>query len=172
MFPTNEKIKQASLMKIKIDYDLFRMAFKRDINFHDTSEQSTYLDLSDGHILWVYGNDRDAESDGMPPEENQVIRNQVQSSPDKFLLIPGLTHGQHHDILKAFLASSWTGNKGYRSGVESEYFGSIGGWMKAIEKDYDNHTEILESWFRFKEERIEEMMDEFLRNNGIINDSP
>ena len=42
------------------------------------------------------------------------------------------------------------------------YFGSIGGWKKQIANE-----QIVEKYFRFKEKRISELANDFLRKNEI-----
>jgi len=158
-------------MKLKIDSTLFRMAFERDVDYHDTTPQSPTLDLSSGDILWVYENDEDAESDGgRPAEENSELQNRIKSNPENYLLIPGLSHGQHHDLLKEFLESHWAEHEGHRLSVKDEYFGSIGGWKESIIEHYDNADEILNTWLRIKEQRIDDMMNEFLSDHGVESD--
>jgi len=44
---------------------------------------------------------------GLDPDENGEMRERIEAEPKRFLLIPGLDHGEHHDILKAFLRSDW-----------------------------------------------------------------
>ena len=96
------------MRKLKIDHGarfLLRQAFKQDVNY-ELHPQSFYLDLSTGRATFVYESDEDAGYDmGIAPEKNQEERLLVESDPDRFLLIPGLSHADHHVILLDFLSS-------------------------------------------------------------------
>jgi len=144
---------------------LIRMAFERDVGY-ESYPQSYYLDLSTGGVTFVYERDEDARYEmGISPEENQKERLLVESDPDRFLLIPGLSHGVHHDILWGFLCSDWTDGEELATAVRDAYSGSIGRRKRIIEEHYG--YEVLEAWYRYKDDRIDEMMDEFLRKHGI-----
>lgn len=144
---------------------LLREAFKRDVNY-EVHPQSFYLDLSTGRVTFVYESDEDAGYDlGLPPEENREERLLVESDPDRFLLIPGLSHGDHHDILREFLCSDWTDDEELRTAVGDAYTGSIGRWKKSMWEE--NGSAVVYLWDGYRDERIDEMIDEFLRKNGI-----
>ena len=88
---------------------LFLMAFERDIDFHEPYPLSVYLDLDSGLVIWVYDCDNDAYSEvGISEEENKSNRKLVNDNPERYLEIPGLSHGDHHQILQDFLDSQWT----------------------------------------------------------------
>ena len=148
--------------KLKIGYG-FIYAFGRDIDFHDTYEESTYLDTETGEMIWVYEDDEEAEMMfGISAEENMAMRKQVEDEPRRYLEIQGLTHGDHHDILKEFLNSEWTEDEELRQKAKESYFGSIGGW-----KDSVDNSDAVYSYFNFRDNKIESMAEEYLRENGI-----
>jgi hypothetical protein len=149
--------------KLDIDEMLFRQAFDRDTDFHDAFPRSPYLNMETGEILWAYEDDEDAYMDvGVSPLENQAIRKLIAASPDRYLEIPGLAHGDHHDILQEFLDSDWTEDKETKSIARNAYFGSIGGWKKSLEDD-----SILHAFYDFRDLRTKQMAEEFLRRQGI-----
>lgn len=153
----------SKLQKLSIDYGIFFMAFSRDVDFHDAYSQSTYLNRENSDILWVYEDDEDARWDGgIPAERNRKLREQIKATPDRYLEIPGLSHGGHHEILREFLDSDWTEDENEWKRVHNAYYGSIGGWKKSLDDDG-----ITDVFYRFRERRMEQLAEEFLREHGI-----
>lgn len=156
------------MRKLKIDdvtRFLLREAFKQDADY-ELNPQLYYLDLSTGDVTWVYERDEDAAHvTGYSLEKNREERLSLQSQPDRFVLIPGLSHADHHAILLAFLSSDWTDDEQSRARAEDAYSGSIGRWKKTIRQDYDEETE--HAFYDYRDDRIDEMIDEFLRKNGF-----
>tara|TARA_R110002073_G_scaffold243209_5_gene405376 strand:- start:1047 stop:1520 length:474 start_codon:yes stop_codon:yes gene_type:complete len=152
------------MIKLKINNALFIIAFNRDSNFHNPSDQTAYLDLKSGDIFWVYDSDHDAEMDGFSAEDNRRNQALLASRPKDFINIDGLSHDVHHDIIKDFLASSWTDDKEQHSSAMGVYYGrnSIGYWVKNVEDD-----EAITGYHRFKDERIHELGLEFLKQHEI-----
>ncbi len=149
------------MRKLKVDLTLLRMVFERDVDF-EAYPQSTYLDFSTGRVIWVWEDDDKAE--GLLPEENRQLRLLVQSDPDRFLLIPGLSHADHHDLLCDFLSSDWTDDQQLKEAARSAYFWSIGRWRREVDLIDPG---IWYAWLEYKCGRIEDMMHEFLRTRGI-----
>ena len=156
------------MRKLKIDDHtrfLLREAFKQDADY-GLNPQLYYLDLSTGDVTWVYERDKDADHvTGNSAEKNREARLLLQSQPDRFVLIPGLSHADHHAILLAFLSSDWTDDEESGTRAEDAYSGSIGRWKKTIRQAYDEETEY--AYYNYRDDRIDEMIDEFLRKNGI-----
>jgi len=151
------------MSSFKLDQALFLMAFERDVDYQNDPPQEVYLDLATGDLAWVYDEDDDAETYcGLCPAENRDMRERIEAEPKRFLLIPGLCHGEHHDILKAFLRSDWTEDENQHDTVRNTYFGSIGGWKKAVRDEA-----VLRAYYRFRDQRIVEMADEFLSGHGV-----
>ena len=148
--------------KLVIDFEEFTMAFGRDVDYHDAFPQTTHLDRQTGGIDWVYEDDEDAEGEGIPPEDNRDARKGIQADPKRYLELPGLTHGEHHEILKEFLGSdSTTGDE--EDGPEvPAYFGSIGGWLQSVE---DEGTK--DAYYNFRDQKVQQLAEEFLRQHGI-----
>ena len=80
-------------------------------------------------------------------------------------MLPGLSHSDHHELLQDYLNSDRIEDKAERTEVESQYYDkskrSISGWMhrvkSAISSDFDN----------YRQDRLKEMAEEFLRQAGI-----
>ena len=149
--------------RLAIDRDLFTMAFGRDVDYHDMVPRLTYLDRRTGDVIWVYETDDDAYMEaGLPADENRRERERVAGDRDPYLEIPGLDHGDHHEILKAFLGSDWTDDEERRRRAEIAYFGSIGGWIKRVD-DQD----VVHTFYDFRDNRVTMLAEEFLQENGI-----
>ena len=146
-----------------IDKVLFILAFGRDVDFHDSCPQSTYLDRHTGEIVWLHESDEDAYMEaGIPAEENRAGHERVADEPNRYLHVPGLDHGDHHDILKRFLRAGWTDDAALRQCAAQAYSGSIGRWKRDVSDDGTIHA-----FHAFREQRIAELAEEFLAENGI-----
>ena len=153
----------AASRKLRIDNGLFLEAIGRDVDFHDTYPQSVQLDLETGDLLWLYDDDEHAHMEaGVPPEENAARRQLVETSPDRYLEIPGLGHGDHHDMLRQFLNSDWTDDEVARLRARQAYFGSIGGWKQAVDDENAIHA-----FYEFREQAIESRAEQFLCEHGV-----
>jgi len=149
--------------RLAIDKILFTMAFGRDVDYHDVVPQLTYLDRHTGDVIWVYETDDDAYMEaGIPADDNRQVRERVAGDPDRYLEIPGLDHGDHHEILKVFLGSDWTDDEEQRQNAEVAYFGSIGGWKTSV-----NDQDAVRTFYDFRDARVAMLAEEFLQENGI-----
>jgi hypothetical protein len=146
---------------LRIDKTLFMMAFERDVDY-ENPPQEAYLDLVSGGIEWLFEEDENAELLGISTAENKSQRDRISGDPDRFLLIPGLSHSDHHDILRSFLASNWTGDDRQRDIAQNAYTGSIGGWKKTVAD-----LGVIRAYQQFRDEMIAELAEAFLRQNGV-----
>ena len=125
--------------------------------------QSAYLDRETGEIYWVYEEDKYAEMEaGVPAEENRALRERIESAPEQYLEIPGLGHGEHHQILRAFLESDWTDDEALRNSALHAYCGSIGRWKKSVAD-----RTVIHAYYAFRDSRMKQMAEKFLRDHGI-----
>lgn len=153
-------------LKLPVDQLLFMMAFGRDVDYHDTVSQLTYLDRQTGDVMWIYLSDDDAYMEaGLPASENRLDRERIEAQPDRYLEIPGLDHDDHHQILKRFLRSGWTDDEDREHNAYESYFGSIGKWKQNV-----NDEGAIQALYQYQEQRIAELADEFLLENGILPD--
>ncbi len=143
---------------------MFEMAMETDRDFPiGDAEEIPYLDSGTGEIHWVYEDDEDAESIvNIPAEENRMKREAIEAAPDRYLKVPGVDHGEHHEILRAFLRASWTDDDATWQRVYDAYRGSIGRWKDAVDD-----RDVIHAYYRFQEQKVLEMGVEFLRENGI-----
>jgi len=145
---------------LRIDRMLFLMAFERDVDYEE-SPQETYLDLVSGSVEWLFEEDENAELLGISARDNEAQRNRISGAPDQFLLIPGLSHHDHHDILRSFLASSWTDDDRQRNIAQDAYTGSIGRWKRMANPD------VIRAYQQFRDKKIAELAEEFLVQNDV-----
>ena len=151
------------LQKLAIDTAFFGEAFDRDVDFHEAYPQSANLDRHAGEIVWFYEEDFDAEMEaGIPPEENQATRHRIEAMPDRYLEIPGLDHGDHHDLLKDFLSSNWTDDDDLWRYAQEAYRGSIGRWKKSVDDE-----SIIREFYNFRDRKTTERAEAVLRSHGI-----
>ena len=148
---------------LEIDRVMFEMAFGRDVDYHDVYPQSTWLDLRTGEVIWVYEDDDDALNVGLPPDENRSQCERIETEPEHYLEIPGLDHGDHHEILKRFLRSDWCDDEERMQRAYDAYTGSIGRWKYDV-----GDTEAVNAFYAFQDARIITLAEEFLQENGII----
>ncbi len=147
---------------LEIDRPMFMMAFGRDVNYHDIYPQSTWLDLDTGDVIWVYEYDDDASIAGFSSEENCYWHKCIETEPKRYLEIPGLDHGDHHEILKRFLRSDWSNDEEQMQRAYDAYSGSIGRWKRAVDD-----SETVKAFYRFQDARIATLAGDFLKKNGI-----
>ena len=115
-----------------------------------------------GAVIWLYETDDDAYMEaGIPADENRQERERVAGDPDRYLEIPSLDHGDHHEILKAFLSSDWTDVEKQRRNAEMAYFGSIGRWKESV-----NDQDAVHTFYEFRGVTI--LAEEFLQENGLV----
>ena len=138
------------------------METDRDNLFGD-HQDIPYLDSKTGEILWIFEDDEDAESiANISAEENREMREAIEAAPDRYLEVPGVDHGEHHDILRSFLRSPWTDDDAAWQRVYDAYRGSIGRWKDAVDD-----RDVIHAYYRFREQKMLEMGVEFLRETGI-----
>lgn len=157
------KIRFEIMRKIIINELMFIQAFERDEVFSDPCPQSAFIDLESGGVIWVFQEDDDSEMyAGLDPEENAALRAQIDTYPERYLEIPGRDHSEHHDILRDFLNSNWTDDEELLTLAQKSYSGSIGRWKEGVDNQNAVHA-----YYDFRDLRIKEMAEEFLRENGI-----
>lgn len=137
------------------------MAFDRDFNFEPDSG-FPHLDLKTGEVIWIYDSEEEAAYAGIDETGNKQAREVIESAPDRYVVIPGRSHGEHHKILQQFLGSNWTDNENVRRFAKEAYFGSIGGWRKAVDDE-----EITRAFEGFRDRSLAKAADDFLHSHGI-----
>ncbi len=151
------------MRKVIVNELIFIQAFERDEVFSDPCSQFAFLDLETRDVIWVFDEDDDAEMfAGIDPKENATLRTQINKNPERYLEIPGRDHSEHHEILRDFLNSHWTDDEELWTLAQNAYSGSIGRW-----KDTLDNRDALHAYYDFREKRIKEMAEEFLRENEI-----
>lgn len=154
-------IRYDTVKALRIDQMLFLMAFERDVDYEYPPQQA-YLDLVSGSVEWLFEEDEDAELSGISATDNAASRTRISDNPDQFLLIPGLSHDDHHGILRSFLASSWTDDDRQRDLAYEAYRGSIGRWKRAVA-----NPDVIRAYQEFRDSKIAELAEEFLVKNNV-----
>ena len=154
------------MQSLAIDREIFIMAFGRDVDYHDIVPQRTWLDRRTGEVLWLYERDDDAYWEGgISAGENCEGSERVATEPERYLEIPGLDHGEHHEILRQFLGSDWTDDETRLRRVGEAYTGSIGRWKTDV-----GDEGAVDAFHEYQEAQIARMAEGFLRENGIAPD--
>lgn len=149
--------------QLAIDKDFFLIAFGRDVDYESMGSDLSFLDRQTGEIVWIFETDEEAEmAAGLPAEDNRRDRERIEADPDRFLEIPGLDHGEHHDILRRFLRSPWCDDERRLENAEEAYSGSIGRWKRHV-RDED----AIHAYYDFRDAWVAEMAEDWLAENGI-----
>jgi hypothetical protein len=146
---------------LRIDRMLFLMAFERDVDYEDFPQEA-YLDIVSGGVEWLFEEDESAELLGASATDNEAQRTRISGNPDQFLLIPGLSHHDHHDILRSFLASNWTDDDRQRNIAQDAYTGSIGRWKKIV-----TDPDVIQAYQQFHDKKVAKLAEEFLVQNDV-----
>lgn len=155
-------------MTIKIDQMLFMLTFEADADYHANIEETeTYLDRTTG-IIFTTATDVDAvaliygESAAV---EMKQARQALLADPDRYLLIPSMSHSEHHAVLQNFLVSNWSDSQEARSNAAGQYYGrkSIGAWLKDVENDA-----AIRAYDLFRSDANQKLTETFFRKNGIV----
>src|SRR4051812_33623636 len=120
--------------RLTIDQAEFLRVFARDVDFHDAYPRQGYLDRQTGDVPLIYDNDDDAKLEvGLAAASDDArTRESIRTAPDRFILVPGMSHGQHHDLLKEFLESEQIPDSELRESAAEAYHASIGRWLKDV----------------------------------------
>lgn len=159
-----------TLPKIMVKWKLIFDAITRDLNFSYIN-QTPYLDIWNGLIIWIYDQDIIAEWYGFNPEENKYYREQIESYPNRYLILRSFSQGGYRLILWLFVNSNWTDNKRLRSLVRNYFQNfSVNEWTNSIRKcrkiDIDPEN-IIDLWNRFAEDEMKIMMERYLKENDV-----
>lgn len=154
----------SSNRQLAIDKVMFLLAFGRDVDYEAMGSDLSYLDRETGEVKWIFETDEEAEmAVGIPADDNRRERERIEADPDRFLEIPGLYHGEHHDILRAFLRSPWCDDERRLENAEEAYSGSIGRWKKHVRDEGAIHA-----FYDFQDAAVAELAEEWLRELGIV----
>ena len=152
-----------ALKEISVDEAPFRMAFEQDVPDPDIDD-SVFLELGTGDVYWIADSDKDAATVwGISENENRTMRLKVKAEPDRYPNIPGLSHGEHHDILEDFLASDWIKDENMKNFANASYTRTISHWIEEVK----DHEGILENYESFKQNEINRRIRDFFRGYGI-----
>jgi len=153
-------------MVAKIDKDIFMMTFSSDANYHvDFEDMDNFLDKKTGTLKYGITN-RDSLILLMGEEavEDFTDSSFYNERPDRYLEIPGMSHGEHHSVMQNFLNSDWTDDQARIDHASNVYYPrkSIGYWLKNV-----GDQRAVDAYFAFREVDNLRLAEEFLRENGV-----
>lgn len=154
-------------MTIPIEQWRFLKTFGSDGDYDSYSQyEEVYLSVTSGELIDVAIDPTMIALNYGEEMAEEMLFNQtvVEAKPDKFLLIPSMSHGQQHDVIQDFLASNWTPDTSRKDQASGAYYQrrSIGFWLREV-----NDSQAIDAYFRFKEVAILQRAEAFLRANGI-----
>lgn len=98
---------------------------------------------------------RAPEEDGEEPEE-------VRREPARYAEIPRLTHGEHHEIFRAYLDTLPLAVQGMCNNA------SIGGFLRDLRRYFkDRADEYEQGWYDFHDEALRDRATEWLAERGF-----
>ncbi|MFA6015699.1 MAG: hypothetical protein WC742_11595 [Gallionellaceae bacterium] len=153
---------------LKIDHTLFMLTFSADSDYHEECKFiETYLNKRSGEVMTIYTDRERAENlygkDAVV--EFRKNKNKLRASPNNYLRIPSMDHGEHHDLLKEFLCTNWTEDEVARNHASNVYYSrrSIGFWLKNVGDD-----KAITAYMNYAAEAPEGSAERFLHENGIV----
>lgn len=118
-------------------------------------EHEHYLDLKTGEILFI--------SDYMDDEESDRLKDNIDEEPDRYERIPRVESHEGYEDMEDFIAT-----------VEDEHLAELlevaingKGAFRRFKDVLARHPEERERWFRFKDERMEQRVLEWLDDIGV-----
>jgi|APMI01.1.fsa_nt_gi hypothetical protein len=154
-------------MTLKINREMFLMTFAADADYHTNLEgQQTYLDRTSGLLLYTVTDSwRVAIEMGEEAMEDYLESTSlVRADPESYLLVPSMSHAEHHSVMRDFVASEWCPDSGRRHHASESYYSrkSIGYWLKNVCDDG-----AVEGYFSFRAVRSVQLAESFLLKNGV-----
>ena len=121
-------------IRLNIDTYPFMLAFERSDGYEIAdSPRITFLDRETGELVWAYKwNCERTVYEGARPEDSSGLREQIAARPERYLEIRGLTHDDHHEMLRTFLQTTWTDDDDLRDMAYVAYTGTIGEWRYRV----------------------------------------
>jgi hypothetical protein len=136
-----------------------------DCNVYDPGLHpfAVYLDRQTGEVIELY----DDSDSPFEPEDNEEFDQRVAHAPHRYLKIPGMSIGDQHAIVLGFLNSEEFAeemeDKIAQEEARKRYLAnqSIRDWLPTVDEA------VQDAFMAFQEDRIREMVSDFLRENGI-----
>jgi hypothetical protein len=155
-------------MTIKIDQAKFMVAFAADGDYHaEVGAIKTYLDRKNGALLTALADLASARVNFGDSAVEDFLENaaDVERAPGRYLEVPPMSHGQHHEVIRAFLDSQWNHGQERRNHALNVYYPrrSIGCWLREV-----GDQETIDLYRAFKEEEELRLAEEFLRREGVV----
>ena len=107
-------------VRLNIDTYPFMLAFERGDGYEIADRpRVAFLDRETGELVWAYN----------WSWERMMYEG---ARPERYIEIRGLTHDDHHEMLRAFLQTAWTDDEDLREMAYAAYTGTIGEWRYRV----------------------------------------
>lgn len=140
--------------KIRVPADLQEICFI----FEDSScEHRSYLDLKTGEIIWIF-------DDIMDPDEKEELDDKVDEGLGaRYITIPNAESHEGYQDMEDFIETV----KGVKL-KEKLYNALTGkGAFRRFKDVLNSYPKERERWFKFKDEKVIERVNEWLKEEGI-----
>ena len=154
----------------KLKVDLTELVSEMEMG--DNLELSGYLDTETGEIISLPDNvmraveDSDEAAEALPEWEQELVEtaeNILGDEKNRFLLIPKRGSHEGYEIMVAFAES--VRRKGLQEKLSLALNGR--GAFRRFRSVLNDHPDVLEQWYRFKDDRMREEAVQWLIMNGI-----
>ena len=119
-------------------------------------ENEYYLDLATGEILFL--------SEYMEDEETDKLRDRIDKEPDRYERIPQIESNEGYEDMRDFIAT--VKNEHLTELLEVAINGK--GAFRRFKDLLLNYPEERERWFKFKDDRMQEIALEWLEDIDVI----
>jgi hypothetical protein len=134
--------------RLKIDLDELCYAFEDHHNEY-------YLDLKTGELLFI--------SSLADEEEVERIEDQLEREPNRYLWVPKLLPQEGYAYMQEFIETVGDPNLQEKLWIAIDGPGAFGRFRRVL----SGYPEEQERWFKFKDERVREHVEFWLRSEGI-----
>ena len=140
--------------RITLYWDRWKLVWERDYEYHPYGR--AWFDRETGDFVWQSGEDFRDLPEGEPPEE-------VRQNPDRYEEIPLLTHGDHHEIFQAFLATMPDKVRDLCNNA------SIGGFLKDLEFHFPEEEgwHYKHYWDGYRDDELRKRAERWLTERGF-----
>lgn len=155
------------MKKLSIDLALFMMTFAADEDYYvECRAHETYLNKRTGELMMVSVDNNTVATLYGKVAAADIKKNlrKLRASPNNYLRIPSMSHGEYHDLLQEFLGTSWTSDTVAHNSASTVYYErrSIGYWLNHVHDD-----NAISRYREYKDAASQQHAEQFLRNNRI-----
>ncbi len=139
------------MKKLKIRMDMLSLMFESG-----GYDIENYLDTETGELLTT-------DEDYGDPEEGRKAKKRIKKNPERYLLIPHMSSRDgYQDMVK------------FTEGLEDESLKELllealdgRGAFRRFRDVLERYSDILDEWYKYKDEAVQNRITEWLNENGI-----